>query len=71
MTLSRIHGGDIVRVDIKGRIFLAFAVGREDDVLVIEPVDRRMTYTRATSRQIIAHWRKAGRPRQRPPRRPA
>lgn len=66
MTLSGVRPGDIVEVDIKGRRFHAIVtqvlpIGAElaGGRLVIAPIDRRITYTRARSREVIGHWRKS------------
>jgi hypothetical protein len=71
MTLSNVRPGDIVRCDVKGRVFYAIACERippppdRARELRVEPITLGITYMHVTSRQVIAHWRKAGRPRSR------
>lgn len=61
--LAPIHPGDIVEVDIKGRLFFAKAKGRVaapggGQWLGIEPVDCRITYTTAKASEVVAQYRK-------------
>ena len=56
--------GDIVEVDKKGRRFHAL-VGEIEQLdsgrfeLVVRPLDSRISYRRATVREVVAVWRKA------------
>jgi hypothetical protein len=67
MELRGIHAGDLVEVDRKGHQFIALVEQSDERELTIKPLDRRVTYTTATARQITKHWRRAG--TRRPPRR--
>lgn len=58
MTLQGIRAGDIVEVDKRGRRFLAYVRGRESREVLIRPVDRRISYSTATAREIVDHWRR-------------
>jgi hypothetical protein len=57
--LGRIKSGDVVEVDVNGRIFCAMAGTKDGRELRIEPLPGQMrtTYTRVTARQIRRHWR--------------
>jgi hypothetical protein len=61
MKLERIAIGDLVRVDKRGRIFHAEVRGLEGSEVLITPLERRETYRRASAREVVAHWRRAGR----------
>lgn len=64
MTLQSIHEGDIVRVNRKGRVFLADVTGKEKGLLRIRPHDRNNTYFEAKASEVQAHWRKMGKVRR-------
>jgi hypothetical protein len=59
MTLSVIHAADLVLVDVRGQVFHAEVLERGPGRLRLRPLDRRVTHTTATSRQVVAHWRKS------------
>lgn len=63
MRLSGVRVGDIVQCDVKGRRFHAevTAVPPEGD-LQVRPLTPAVTYRHVTSRQVLEHWRKTGRP---------
>jgi hypothetical protein len=63
MTLKHVDRDDVVEVDIKGRRFRADAEAVDGSVLRIRPLSRNISYRRASARQIVRHWRLAGRPR--------
>ena len=65
MTLSTIRPGDLVRCDVRGRIFHAEALERDAEGLRIRPLEPNITYRHVTARQIARHWRLAGRNRTR------
>ncbi len=65
MELASIRPGDIVRVDKKGRVFEAFVLEKHKGGLEIEPIQRGVSYTSASAREVICHWAKRGRPRGR------
>ncbi len=59
MTVSSIHAADLVLVDKRGVRFHAEVLERHSGQLRLRPLDRRITHHTATSREIIAHWRKS------------
>lgn len=59
MTLGGVRAGDIVLADRKGRRFYAIVVERRDRELIVEPVDRRVTYRRVKAREVLGIWRKS------------
>ena len=65
MELASIRPGDIVRVDKKGRVFEAFVLAKRRGGLEIEPIQRGISYTSASAREVVCHWVKRGRPRRR------
>jgi hypothetical protein len=67
MQLATVRPGDIVRVDKKGRVFEAFVLAKRDRVVDIEPIPRGISYTTASAREVICHWARRGRPRNRHP----
>jgi ribosomal 50S subunit-recycling heat shock protein len=59
---SSVKPGDIVKVDVHGRIFHAEVLKLTDDKprqFRIKALDSRVTYTTATSRQIKEAWYKS------------
>jgi hypothetical protein len=68
MELASVRPDDIVRVDKKGRVFEAFVLRKRSGGLEIAPIQRGITYTSASAREVICHWAKRGRarPRARP-----
>lgn len=62
MNISSVQAGDIVQADVKGRIFHA-VVSEVGADLEVEPLQKGVTWRHVTSRQVIGHWRKAGRMR--------
>lgn len=64
--LARIRDGDIVEVDVKGRVGLAFAGEVEGRRLKLSPITPGFGYFTASGRQIRRHWRLTeNRPRHR------
>jgi hypothetical protein len=67
-TSKGIAPGDIVEIDRKGRRFHAVVAGLEQREsgrfeLEVRPIDSRISYRRATVREVVAVWRRAaGRP---------
>ncbi|MEA2285785.1 MAG: hypothetical protein QOJ21_1828 [Solirubrobacteraceae bacterium] len=67
-TSKGIAAGDIVEIDRKGRRFHAVVAGlvqRESGRFELElrPIDSRISYRRATVREVVTVWRRApGRP---------
>ena len=69
MELASVRPDDIVRVDKKGRVFEAFVLRKRSGGLEIAPIQRGVTYTTASAREVICHWAKRGRPRRQAPER--
>ena len=67
MELASVRPDDIVRVNKKGRVFEAFVLAKGKGELEIAPIQRGITYTTASAREVICHWAKRGRPRPRRP----
>jgi hypothetical protein len=61
--LEGIQTGDIVEVDRLGRRFHALVTGSATSGLLIQPLDRRITYRSCRARDVVTHWAKRGRPR--------
>ena len=59
MTLRGIRPGDIVQGDVRGSLFHAYVDRVEGSEIAVSPISRNVTFRRLTSRQVIAHWRKA------------
>ena len=67
-TSKGIGAGDIVLVDKKGRRFHALVTELEQletgrFELVVRPLDSRISWRRASVREVVEVWRRAGRPR--------
>lgn len=63
-TSKGIGTGDIVEIDRKGRRFHAIVVGLEQRdsgrfELELRPIDSRISYRRATVREVVTVWRRA------------
>jgi hypothetical protein len=67
MQLASVRPDDIVRVNKKGRVFEAFVLRKRTGELEIAPIQRGITYTTASAREVICHWAMRGRPRRRGP----
>ncbi len=63
MRLEGIQTGDVVEVDRGGRRFHALVLGPAPGGLALAPLDRRISYRSARSREVVGHWVKRGRPR--------
>lgn len=64
MNISPIRPGDLVRCDVRGERFVAEVTQKEDGLLTLEPVGRSfLPAYRVKSRQVVEHWRRAGRRR--------
>jgi hypothetical protein len=63
MRLEGIETGDIIEVDRLGRRFHAFVSGDSPGGLLIQPLDRKISYRTCRAREVIGHWSKRGRPR--------
>lgn len=60
MNLQGVRTGDIVRVDKRGRRFLAQVEDKEAGKLKITPILPNVNYFEASSREIVEHWKKMG-----------
>jgi hypothetical protein len=67
MNLASVRADDIVRISKKGRVFEAFVLAKSKAGLEIEPIQRGITYTTASAREVVCHWAKRGRSRRRVP----
>ncbi len=61
--IEGIAAGDIVKASIGGRTVYGEVVEIRDHVVYFNPLSRAAGWRHATATQIVAHWRKAGRPR--------
>jgi hypothetical protein len=48
----------------EGRVFEAFVLAKSKGRLEIEPIQRGITYTTASAREVVCHWAKRGRRRK-------
>jgi hypothetical protein len=60
MRTSGIHPDDIVKCNVKGRIFLATVVEKKDRRLRLRPITPNINYFEVTSNQVTDHWKKMG-----------
>ena len=58
MTLGTVQVGDVVLADRKGRRFFAIVTGKGQRELVVEPIDRRVSYHHIRSREVVEVWHK-------------
>jgi hypothetical protein len=63
MRISDIRADDVVLADKKGRRVFGLVTEVEEDGVRFRPLVPNITYRHASAREIIGHWRKAGRPR--------
>ena len=61
MTARNIRRDDVIEVDIKGRRFRADVEDVDGSALRIRPLTRNISYRHASARQVVRHWRLAGR----------
>jgi len=47
---------DIVRVNKMGRVFEALVLAKRKGELELERIQRGITYTTASAREVICHW---------------
>ena len=64
MNISSVQPDDIVKCDVKGRVFYAVVTEAATPIgdLAVSPITRE-TWRHVTARQVTEHYRKAGRPR--------
>jgi hypothetical protein len=58
MNLSRVSPGDIVRVNKKGRLFLATVSSKEPQGLKVTPIRDNISYHEASAREVVEHWKR-------------
>lgn len=63
MRIDAIAPGDIVKTSIGGRQIYGEVVEIRDQRVHFHPITHAAGYRHATARQIVGHWRKAGRRR--------
>ena len=63
MRLADIRADDVVLADKKGRRVFGLVTEVEEDGVRFRPLVPNTTYRSASAREIVGHWRKAGRPR--------
>jgi hypothetical protein len=57
MRISSVRTGDIVYANKRGRLFHGKVVGIEaDGILVVEPIERNISYRHVDASEIIEHW---------------
>jgi hypothetical protein len=61
MRVSQISPDDIIEAHIRGRIVLGRVTAVDAGVVHFEPICPGAGWRHAKARDIIAHWRKAGR----------
>jgi hypothetical protein len=59
--LAYIHADDLIEVSKGGRRMYGRVVEIHDGVVRFEPLCRGISYRHASGREIVGHWRKAGR----------
>jgi hypothetical protein len=65
MELAPVRPDDIVRVNKRAAPSRRSCSPKARGELEIEPIQRGITYTTASARDVICHWAKRGRPRPR------
>ena len=61
MRLAAIRPQDVVRVEKRGRRFMAFVLAKGADGLSIEPIEAAISDRSATAREVVGHWARRGR----------
>lgn len=59
--LRSVHEGDVVLVDIRGRVFFALVKAKDTGGLTIAPIDNRINWHSCTARQVVDVYRKVRR----------
>lgn len=61
MNLGSVKAGDVVRCDVKGRLFYATVDDAPNaDGVAVTPITRGITYRHVTARQVTEHWKRTG-----------
>ena len=70
MNISNVSAGDVVEVEMRGRIFLArvceILSKKEDFDLKITPENRNISHYHCNATDVTGHWKKMGRARSTP-----
>ena len=61
MRLEGVAAGDVIRAQIKGRSLWGEVTEVKDGLVYFRPLCPAAGWHRATARQVVGHWRKAGR----------
>ena len=61
MRLDRVAAGDVIKAQIKGRTVWGEVTEIKDGVVYFRPLCPGTGWRHATAREIVGHWRKAGR----------
>lgn len=61
MRLTNVKSDDLVLVNIKGRQFYAKVTGMDGRRILFAPLCPGAGWRSASAREIVGHWRKAGR----------
>jgi hypothetical protein len=56
MNLASVRAQDIVKCNVKGRVFYAVVDGPERGGLAVSPIGNGVSYRQVTSRQVVAHY---------------
>lgn len=65
MPISSVRTGDIVYANKRGRLFHAKVVGiQADGTLVVEPIERNISYRHIDASEITEHWARSPRARR-------
>jgi hypothetical protein len=61
MRLERVAVGDVIKARIKGRSLWGEVTEVKDGIVYFSPISPAAGWRHASAREIIDHWRKAGR----------
>lgn len=56
MDMTTVHPGDIIEAKVKDRVFLAFVEDKRYRSLVVNPVQREITYHTVKSTEVLRLW---------------
>ena len=61
MRLERLAVGDVIKAQVKGRTVWGEVTEVRDGVVYFRPISHAAGWRHAAAREIVGHWRKAGR----------
>jgi len=61
MRVARIKAQDLVQLRVKDRVLYGEVLEVADGIVRFRPLSPAAGWHRATARQVVGHWRKAGR----------